>query len=125
MGIIQEKHVKNLENNIHAGTKYLSFIRNRYFADSGADELNQTLLAFASYNAGPAKITRIRNETAERGLDPNIWFGNVEHIAAEKIGRETVQYVGNIYKYYIAYKLLSEQSAGKTIAVENLEADLD
>jgi hypothetical protein len=38
-----------------------------------------------------------------------VWFGNVERIASERIGRETVTYVSNIYKYYITYKLLTEQ----------------
>ena len=119
------EEIEVLENNIHAGTKYLRFIRDRYFKDQGIDGLNQTLLAFASYNAGPAKITRIRNETRERGLDPNVWFGNVEHIAAKKIGRETVQYVSNIYKYYIAYKLLSEQHGDREKAREQLKETLE
>ncbi|GJL80428.1 MAG: peptidoglycan lytic exotransglycosylase [marine bacterium B5-7] len=105
-----------LENNIHAGTKYLRFLRDRYFADSGADDVNKTLLTFASYNAGPAKITKLRKEAAERGLDPDVWFGNVEYVVAERVGRETVQYVGNIFKYYIAYKLISERNQ------EHLEA---
>jgi hypothetical protein len=38
-----------------------------------------------------------------------VWFGNVERVASERIGRETVTYVSNIYKYYITYRLLSEQ----------------
>ena len=35
-------------------------------------------------------------------------------MASEQIGRETVQYVSNIYKYYVAYTLILEQqrSAG-------------
>jgi membrane-bound lytic murein transglycosylase MltF len=79
--------------------------------------LNKTLMAFASYNAGPNRIKTLRQETAKRGLDPNVWFNNVERVVAEKIGRETVTYVGNIYKYYIAYTLvveeLKERDAGK------------
>ncbi len=110
--------IEELENNIHAGTKYLRFLRDRYYADSGADDLNQTLLTFASYNAGPAKLAKLRKEAQEAGLDPNVWFGNVELIAAKRIGRETVQYVSNIYKYYIAYRLLARhkeqrQAVGK------------
>ncbi len=50
----------------------------------------------------------LRKEAAKRGLDPNKWFNNVEVVASEKIGRETVTYVSNIYKYYIAYKLITE-----------------
>jgi len=97
--------IEVLENNIHAGVKYLRFLRDRYFNDPAIDSLNQNLFTFASYNAGPAKIRRLRNEAKKMGLDPNVWFGNVEIVAAKKIGRETVQYVSNIYKYYIAYSL--------------------
>ena len=105
--------VENLESNIHAGTKYLRFIRNRYFSDPAIDGLNQTLFAFASYNAGPARVARLRKEANAMGLDPNVWFNNVEEVAAKRIGRETVQYVSNIYKYYIAYKLIFERIKAK------------
>jgi membrane-bound lytic murein transglycosylase MltF len=101
--------IENLENNIHAGTKYLSFLHNRYFYDSKIDELNQMLFVLASYNAGPSKIAQLRKEADKAGFDPNIWFNNVEVVAAKRIGRETVQYVSNIYKYYTAYKLISNR----------------
>jgi membrane-bound lytic murein transglycosylase MltF len=68
---------------------------------------NQTLFSFAAYNAGPARVAQLRKEAAERGLDPNVWFHNVEVIAARRVGRETVQYVSNIYKYYVAYGLVT------------------
>jgi membrane-bound lytic murein transglycosylase MltF len=106
--------IKNLENNIHAGHKYLRFIQDRYFSDPQIDTLNRYLFSFAAYNAGPAKVNRLRKEARENGLDPNVWFQNVEIIAAKRIGRETVQYVSNIYKYYIAYKLsLAKPDKGK------------
>ena len=73
------------------------------------DPLNKGLMTFASYNAGPGRIRQLRAETKKRGLDPNVWFGNVERVASERIGRETVTYVSNIYKYYITYRLLTEQ----------------
>lgn len=95
--------IEELENNIHAGTKYLAFLQNRYFSDPEIPELDRHLLAFAAYNAGPARVAKLRKEAAEAGLDPNQWFGHVEHVAARRVGRETVQYVGNIAKYYIAY----------------------
>ncbi len=117
--------IEKLENNIHAGTKYMRFLRTRYFSDPDIDKLNQTLLAFAAYNAGPAKISKLRKETAERGLDPDVWFGNVEHIVAKRVGRETVQYVSNIYKYYIAYSLSlsvsGERDRAKSELIKNLE----
>jgi len=103
-------NIENLENNVHAGHKYLRFIQDRYFNESGIDHLNKNLLTFASYNAGPKKILDLRGETKDRGLNPNVWFKNVEVVVAERIGRETVQYVSNIYKYYIAYKLTKEKT---------------
>jgi len=101
--------IEELENNIHAGIKYLRFLRDRYFSDPAIDALNQNLFAFAAYNAGPAKIRRLRTEASKMGLDPNVWFGNVDIVAAKRIGRETVQYVSNIYKYYVAYRLARDK----------------
>ena len=98
--------IKKIESNIHAGTKYLRFILDRYFNDPEIDTINKVLLTFASYNAGPYKISKLRKEAEAMGLDPNVWFRNVEIVAARKIGRETVQYVSNIFKYYIAYQLI-------------------
>jgi len=80
------------------------------------DKLNKGLFAFASYNAGPGRVRQLRKEAAKRGLDPNVWFGNVEQIASERIGRETVTYVSNIYKYYIAYRLVAEDRARRAEA---------
>jgi membrane-bound lytic murein transglycosylase MltF len=101
--------IKELENNIHAGIKYLRFLRDRYFSDPEIDTLNKNLFAFAAYNAGPAKVSRLRKQTGKAGFDPNVWFGNVEILVAKKVGRETVQYVSNIYKYYVAYRLASDR----------------
>jgi len=101
--------IEILENNIHAGVKYMRFIINRYYKDEPMDDFNKMLFAFASYNAGPAKVKKLRKKTAVMGLNPNVWFGNVEIATAKVIGRETVQYVSNIYKYYIAYRMVTEQ----------------
>ena len=73
------------------------------------DKLNKGLFAFAAYNAGPGRVDQLRQEARRRGLDPNLWFNNVERIAAERVGRETVQYVSNIYKYYLAYKMVTDR----------------
>jgi membrane-bound lytic murein transglycosylase MltF len=108
---LQVGDVSETEANIHAGVKYMRFMIDRYYKDEPMDQVNKALFTFASYNAGPARVRRLREEAAKRGLDPNVWFGNVEQIASERIGRETVTYVANIYKYYIAYKLLSEERA--------------
>ncbi|MCP4404461.1 MAG: transporter substrate-binding domain-containing protein [bacterium] len=106
-------NIEEVEPNIHAGIKYLKYIYERYFQDAEMDDLNKAFFSFASYNAGPARIAKLRKQAAERGLDPNVWFRNVELIVAEDIGRETVQYVSNIFKYYLAYKLVIEQGAKK------------
>jgi len=100
--------VLDLESNIHAGVKYLRFIRNRYFENQPMGALDKMLFSLASYNAGPAMVARLRKETAKMRLNPNVWFDNVEVAAAQKIGRETVSYVSNIYKYYIAYSLVTD-----------------
>jgi membrane-bound lytic murein transglycosylase MltF len=101
--------IRQIEPNIHAGIKYIRFMVDRYYADEPMDTLDKGLFAFASYNAGPARIRQLREKAAKRGLDPNKWFNNVEIVAAETIGRETVQYVSNIYKYYLAYQMAVEQ----------------
>ena len=101
--------IRKLENNIHAGNKYLRFIRDRYFEDEAMDDLNKTLFSFAAYNAGPARVAGLRKAAAAQGLDPNVWFDNVEVLAAQRVGREPVDYVRNIYKYWIAYRLSREQ----------------
>jgi membrane-bound lytic murein transglycosylase MltF len=101
--------IEKLDKNIHAGVKYLRFIVDRYYKDEQMDDVNKLLFAFASYNAGPARVSGLRDKAAKMGLDPNIWFHNVEVVAAREIGRETVQYVSNIYKYYIVYRRLVDQ----------------
>jgi membrane-bound lytic murein transglycosylase MltF len=102
-------NIENLESNIHAGTKYLRFIRDRYFENEDMTDVEKTLFTFASYNAGPARIAALRGKALAMGFDPNLWFQNVEVVAAKEIGRETVQYVSNIAKYYVAYKRLSAE----------------
>jgi membrane-bound lytic murein transglycosylase MltF len=104
------------DRNIEAGAKYLRHLVDTYVADAGVGQLNRHLFALAAYNAGPGNLRKFRKEAAELGLDPDQWFNNVEHGAAEIVGRETVQYVSNIYKYYIAYKLLSEREDERTDA---------
>ena len=101
--------IRQLEPNIHAGVKYMRYVRDQFFEDQPMDDLNKSLFTFASYNAGPGRVRQLRREAEKRGLDPNVWFGNVERIASERIGRETVTYVSNIYKYYVAYRLISEE----------------
>ncbi|MEM1274975.1 MAG: transglycosylase SLT domain-containing protein [Pseudomonadota bacterium] len=106
---VNVKNIETLEGNIHAGSKYLSVLRSTYFDDPGLDPFEQMLFTMAGYNAGPNRINRLRKEAAKKGLDPNRWFGNVELVVGAKVGREPVKYVGNIYKYYIAYSRTLDQ----------------
>jgi membrane-bound lytic murein transglycosylase MltF len=103
--------IKITEANIHAGTKYMDQLMTRYFPDAKFSEANRSLFAFAAYNAGPGRIASMRKEAAKRGLDPDKWFNNVEIVVAQKIGTETTTYVRNIYKYYVAYRLMLDAEA--------------
>ena len=109
-------NIDELEPNIEAGAKYMAFLKERYFSGPELDELNGSLLALASYNAGPGRIRRLRREAAERGYDHNIWFDNVEVVVAEQVGRETVQYVSNIFKYYLTYRWINTADAERAAA---------
>jgi len=108
--------VRKIDPNVHAGVKYMRFIRDSFFENEPMDDLNKGLFTFAAYNAGPGRVRQLRQEAKQRGLNPNIWFGNVERVASERIGRETVTYVSNIYKYYVAYKLLEREARRKKAA---------
>ncbi|MGA8405725.1 MAG: lytic transglycosylase F [Candidatus Acidiferrales bacterium] len=101
--------IHTADANIHAGVKFIRYMVDKYFANEPMDNLNKTLFAFAAYNAGPGRVHALRVEAAKKGFDPNVWIDNVEVIAAARVGMETVNYVANIYKYYIAYKLLAER----------------
>jgi membrane-bound lytic murein transglycosylase MltF len=110
--------IHQIEPNVHAGVKYVRSLIDTNFSDDSLDALNRTLFAFAAYNAGPARIAGLRRRAAARGLDPNQWQNNVEVIAGEEIGQETVTYVANIFKYYVAYTLIMEQAAEREAAMK-------
>lgn len=101
----------DIEKNINAGIKYLDYVTRTSLKDAKLDRMNRGLFAFACYNAGPARVAGLRKKAEAEGLDPNVWFNNVELIAAREIGAETVTYVSNIYKYYVAYKMSAEEVA--------------
>jgi len=104
-------NVANENNNIHAGVRMIHLLVNSYFNEPGLDQFNRTLFAIAAYNAGPAKISRCRQLVKEMGYDPNKWFGNVEVAPAKVVGRETTQYVANIYKYYITFFMAAQMKS--------------
>jgi membrane-bound lytic murein transglycosylase MltF len=112
--------IKVTQSNIHAGAKYLDQLMTRYFQDAHFSAEDRPLFAFASYNAGPGNIAKMRKLAAERGLNQDVWFNNVEIVVAEKIGIETTTYVRNIYKYYASYRLLREAQSQRARAVQQL-----
>ena len=113
--------IHEVEANIHAGVKYMRFMVNQYYKNEPMDKLNKALFTFASYNCGPGKMRGLRKEATKRGLNPNVWFNNVEYIAAEQIGQETITYVSNIYKYYIAYKLINDHDLAREKARQEMK----
>jgi membrane-bound lytic murein transglycosylase MltF len=114
--------ITKVEPNVHGGFKYLRQIYDRHLDTEGLDEQNRTLFAIASYNAGSGRVAQLRAEAAQKGLDPNQWFNNVELIAARRVGHETVVYVRNIYKYYVAYKMQLDTLEARRAAALKLEA---
>jgi len=113
--------ISEIEANIHAGVKYMRLVEDTYFDEPSLDPLVKALFTFASYNAGPNRILQLRKETLKRGLDPNHWFKNVEYVVAEKVGQETVTYVSNIFKYYVAYGLLARAEAERQSAQQRMQ----
>ena len=113
--------ITKLEPNIHAGVKYFNATMKALYGNESLDEVNRILFTFAAYNCGPARVRKLRTEAAEKGLDPNVWLNNVEFIAAARVGQETVNYVSNIYKYYVAYKLAAASQEQRHKAIEAIQ----
>jgi membrane-bound lytic murein transglycosylase MltF len=105
--------VEQLENNIHAGVKYLHVLRNLYLDDAEMSDLDRTLLSFAAYNAGPGNLLKARKRAVRLGLNPDVWFDNVEIAMGQAVSREPVIYVQNIFKYYTAFKLMAAERAAR------------
>lgn len=118
-------NIRRVEPNIHAGTKYLARLMDTYFEDATFDDQNRSLFAFAAYNAGPGNIAKVRARASAEGVDPNVWFNQVEHVAARMLGQETVKYVRNVFKYSVAYKLAQETEADRASAIERLRDESD
>lgn len=114
--------VTEIENNIHAGVKYLAFLRENYFSDPELTEVDRFAFTWAAYNAGPNKVRKMQARAKIMELDPDKWFQNVEYAALRIVGQETVTYVANIYKYYIAYVLSRELLNKKAVQLQAMEA---
>lgn len=119
--VVNVPDIHSVENNIHAGVKYLAHLRNTYFKSSDIAPEDQLNFAYAAYNMGPTKVQRMRRKAKKMGLDPNRWFYHVEQAALRFVGQEPVRYVANIHKYYIAYKLAREVQIRKTLELKNLK----
>ena len=117
--------IHELEPNIHAGTKYMAFLRKRYYSGPELDEENRFAFSWAAYNAGPARVRQMRARAREMRLDPNRWFGHVEYTALAIVGQETVGYVNNIFKYYITYKLIGRMLEEKRRQLEGMTGEKD
>ncbi len=114
--------IDTVENNIHAGAKYLAFLRDRYFSDPEIPDKARFDFTLAAYNAGPARIAKLRRVATQQGYDPNLWFANVETIAAAEIGSETVTYVANINKYFMAYTNFYRDNLQRQLQKKSLES---
>ena len=99
-------------------TMRLAFLRDRYFTSPEIEDGASVHLSLAAYNAGPARVRKMRARTRKMGLDPNIWFRNVERAAQQMVGSETTRYVANVYKYYLAYSLLNNLNDNKAKALK-------
>ena len=115
--------ITRAEPNVHGGFKYLRQIYDKHIDPAGLDEQNRTLFTIAAYNAGSGRVANLRSEAAAKGLDPNVWFNNVEVIASRRVGQETVVYVRNIYKYYVAYTLQLDALEARRAATQKLGAE--
>jgi membrane-bound lytic murein transglycosylase MltF len=112
--------VTRAEDNIQSGAKYLRYLIEKYLNDPAIPEREKVLLVLAAYNAGPGNLKKFRAKAQQDGFDPNVWFGNVEYGAAAIVGRETVQYIGNIQKYYFVHSaLLSQQDGASTVVTKS------
>lgn len=116
---VQIKNIKtNMENNIHAGVRYLAFLRDHYFDKPQYSEDDKINFALAAYNAGPGRVRQLQRIAERKGLDPNKWFYNVEVIARNQIGHETVNYVTVIQKTMQALKLATKLAEEKRLLIE-------
>jgi membrane-bound lytic murein transglycosylase MltF len=110
--------ISSLENNVHAGVKYLHWLRQTYFSNDKISPLDRVLFSFAAYNAGPGNMNRARKRAKKLGFDPNQWFGNVEIGMYRAVSGEPASYVRNIYKYYVSYQGLEKTRLARNLALE-------
>ena len=110
--------ITRIKPNIHAGTRYLRHLIDRIERPE-LDQLNTIFFALASYNAGQTRIRRLRQEATAKGLDANVWLHNVELVVAREIGREPIQYVRNIYLYYLSFRRVESKRTQRASRAQN------
>jgi len=108
-----------VQNNVHAGVKYLHWLRETYYSDAAISPLDRMLFSFGAYNAGPGNMKRARHRAKTLGLDPNRWFGNVEIGMYRAVSGQPASYVRNIYKYYITYQGLEKSRKERAQALKS------
>ncbi len=127
---------------IEAGVKYLNWVRDRFDEDLTLE--NKLWFSLASYNAGIGHLYDAQRLAEELGLDPNVWFDNVEKAMLKLSepryfkkarygyvrGAEPVHYVQNISNIYKAYTDLKPGDVGhirlqELPTVANLSARLE
>ena len=111
--------ISTLDNNVHAGVKYLNWLRQTYYTNEEISPLDRVLFSFAAYNAGPGNMRRARKRAKQLGFDPNRWFANVEIGMYRAVSGEPASYVRNIYKYYVTYQGLEKSRQARAKALEN------
>lgn len=97
---------KNYDSNIHAGVKYLTWLKNTYFDDEKILPEDQIYLSLAAYNAGPGRLKQARKKAKEWGHNPNKWFGELEYVLLKMNFTEPVKYVGDIHQRHTAYVVM-------------------
>jgi membrane-bound lytic murein transglycosylase MltF len=111
--------ISSMDDNVHAGVKYLHWLRETYYSGETISALDRVLFSFAAYNAGPGNMKRARSRAKKLGFDPNRWFGNVEIGMYRAVSGEPASYVRNIYKYYVTYQGLEKSRLARAKALEN------
>jgi membrane-bound lytic murein transglycosylase MltF len=111
--------IATLDNNVHAGVKYLNWLRQTYYTNDKISPLDRVLFSFAAYNAGPGNMRKARSRAKKLGFDPNRWFANVEIGMYRAVSGEPASYVRNIYKYYVTYQGLEKSRQARAKALES------
>ena len=93
----------SVEEQLEAAGKLLTHF-GRELPETIVDSLERGNFILASYNAGMGHILEARIRAERHGMDPNVWFDNVEKYTS----RQTYYFVRDITKRYSHYCALIE-----------------